>query len=366
MIPLPRYFRAAVVPMILTSLSVAGELPKDAANSNRAVIGPLPDVRSGQERDGLGMYRPYERGKVPVVLIHGLWGFSQQWIPIVENLEADAVLRERYQFWTFSYVSGDPIPFSAHLLRQSLRRARQAFDPDRTDAAFDRMVVVGHSLGGILAKMMAQDSGERLWQTVSIRPLDGIAGAPEDCRLFRQAFCYEIVPEVRRLIFIATPHRGTPIVRGLVLNVGTRICDRTSRFRDARQALLIQNEADFFLPSFRGEDPTSVGELASGHPLLFALCELGIDPSIPFHSIIADLRDPPVPGASDGIVPYSSSHLDRAASEVLFHGHHICLNDRASIQEVRRILMEHAGLDPTSRTLRAGIMRNSSESARKN
>jgi pimeloyl-ACP methyl ester carboxylesterase len=359
----PGRFRLAFVAMTLASLSVAGEPPKDGSNSNGAVIRPPLDHQWTHERDGLGMHRPYERGKVPVVLIHGLWGFSQQWIPIVGDLEADPVLRERYQFWTFSYASGDPIPFSALLLRQSLRRARREFDPGGTDAAFDRMVVVGHSLGGILAKMMAQDSRTRLWQTVSNRPVDRIAGPPEDCRLFRQAFCYETVPEVRRLIFITTPHRGTPIVRGLVRNVGMRICDRASRFREAREALLIQNKADFFLPGFREEDPTSVGELASGHPLILALGDLGIDPSIPFHSIIADLRDPPAPGAGDGIVPYSSSHLDCAASEVLFHGHHVCLNDPAVIREARRILMEHAGLDPTSRTDRGGVTRNSLKSA---
>ncbi len=102
------------------------------------------------------MRRPYERGKVPVVLIHGLWGFPPLWDRMIEDLEADPAIRARYQFWTFRYASGDSIPFSAHLLRQSLRRARRVFDPDGTDAAFDQMVVVGHSLGGILAKMMVQ------------------------------------------------------------------------------------------------------------------------------------------------------------------------------------------------------------------
>jgi hypothetical protein len=86
---------------------------------------------------------PVRAGKVPVVLIHGLWGFSHQSNPIVADLEADPLLRERYQFWTFSYANGDPIPLSAHLPRQSLRQAWRAFDPNGTDVAFDRMVVVG-------------------------------------------------------------------------------------------------------------------------------------------------------------------------------------------------------------------------------
>ena len=126
------------------------------------------------------------------------------------------------------------------------------------------------------------------------------------------------------------------------------------------------NGADFFLPGFRREDPTSVGELAWRHPFLMALCDLGIDRSVRFHSIIADLRDPPAPGAGDGIVPYSSSHLDSADSEVLFHGHHICLNDPEVIGEARRILMEHAGFAAPSPTDRAGLSRECLESAQQN
>jgi hypothetical protein len=75
-----------------------------------------------------------------------------------------------------------------------------------------------------------------------------------------------------------------------------------------------------------------------------ALGELRIDPSVSVHSIIADPRDPPAAGGSDGIVPYSSSHLEGAASELLVHGQHICLSQPAVIEEVRRILREHAGL----------------------
>ena len=232
------------------------------------------------------------------------------------------------------------------------------FDPKGTDQAFDRMVVVGHSLGGILAKMMGQDSGLRLWRTVCDVPFEKIAGRQHDCQLLRQVYCYERVPEVGRIVFIATPHRGSPLASGLVRDLGSRLCDRASSFRQARASILARNNPDSFVSAFRRENPTSVGELAEGHPLLAALCDLEIDPSVRSHSIIADLRDPPKAGATDGIVPYSSSHLECAGSELLFHGSHICLSNPAVIEEVRRVLREHAGIDSPVRTDRGGLARN--------
>ena len=158
---------AASAVLIVTSLSAAGELPEVAINPDRTTALLPRDELLGQDPGRLETRRPYERGKVPVVLIHGLWGSPRNWDRMIEDLEADPALRTRFQFWTVRYASGDSIPYSAHLLRQSLRRARRVFDPDGTDAAFERMVVVGHSLGGILAKMMVQSGGPRLWQTVS-------------------------------------------------------------------------------------------------------------------------------------------------------------------------------------------------------
>ena len=120
--------------------------------------------------------------KIPVVLIHGLWANPWSWARMIESLEADPALRDRYQFWTFGYSTGDPIPIRP-LLRRDLDEVRQKFDPDGSDTAFDRMVLVGHSMGGLLAKMMVQDSGTRLWQLISDRPVDELAGEPADREL---------------------------------------------------------------------------------------------------------------------------------------------------------------------------------------
>jgi pimeloyl-ACP methyl ester carboxylesterase len=342
MITVTRCFWAAKVVLIATSFSAAGDSPAVAINYDRTTAPLRRDELLGHDEGRLETRRPYERGKVPVVFIHGLWGSPRNWDQMIEDLEADSAIRTRFQFWTVGYASGDSIPYSAYLLRQSLRRARRAFDPDGTDAAFDRMVVVGHSLGGILAKMMVQSGGPRLWAAVCALPIDQVIEPTEEYRALRQAFFYEPVPEVRRVIFIATPHRGSPLASGRLRELGTRLCWRPNPFRQAQDVLLSHNEPDMFTAGFRGDLATSAGELAPGHPLLMRLCELGIDSSVRSHSVIADLRDPPGPDGTDGIVPYSSSHMDGVASELLVHGLHICVNHPAVIEEVRRILMEHS------------------------
>ena len=175
------------------------------------------------EPTGLSLLRPYQRGKTPVVFVHGLWANPWSWSRMIESLEADSALRDRYQFWTFGYSTGDPLPYSAALLRRDLDEVRRKFDPDGTNAAFDRMVLVGHSMGGLLTKMMVQDSGTRLWRLISDRPVDELAGEPEDRELFRRALIFKPRPEVRRVVFIATPHRGSRVDRGGLERLGSRL-----------------------------------------------------------------------------------------------------------------------------------------------
>src|SRR5215472_10513174 len=179
-----------------------------AEPDRRPTAGPaagIPAPRS--EAAGLSSVRPYVRGKIPVVLIHGLGSRPRSWARMIEDLEADPILRANYQFWTFGYPTGEPILYSASVLRRALVQARAQYDPDGSDPAFDRMVLIGHSLGGLLAKVMAQDSRSRLWQTISALPPNRLDGPAEARECLRQAFLFKPLPGARRLIFIATPHR---------------------------------------------------------------------------------------------------------------------------------------------------------------
>jgi pimeloyl-ACP methyl ester carboxylesterase len=293
------------------------------------------------EPTGLSLLTPYERGKIPVVLIHGLWSSPWSWARMVEVLESDVALRDRYQFWTFGYSTGDPLPYSASLLRHDLDEVRRKFDPDHTDPGFDRMVVVGHSMGGLLTKMMVQDSGTRLWRLLSNRPAEQLVGEQEDRDLFRHALIFKPRPEVRRVIFIATPHRGSRIDQGGLERLGSRLVRHHDPLRMSYARLIARNEADFFTQRFREGFPTSIDELEWESPLLTGLHELGLAPEVKAHSVIADHRDPPRPGGSDGLVPYESAHLENVTTESLISSGHLCQEHPAVIREVGRILVEH-------------------------
>jgi pimeloyl-ACP methyl ester carboxylesterase len=260
---------------------------------------------------------------------------------MVEALEADASLGDRFQFWAFGYSTGDPLPYSALLLRRDLDDVRQANDPDRADPAFDRMVIVGHSMGGLLAKMMVQDSGVRLWRLLTDRSADELAGDPEDRDLFLRALIFKPRPEVRRVVFIATPHRGSHVNRGRLEQLGSRLVRLQEPLRASYSRLLVRNDPEFFQERVRKGLPTSIDELEWGSPILTGLWELELAADVKTHSVIADRRDPPRIGGTDGLVSYDSAHLEGVKSEQLVSAGHLCQDNAAVIREVRRILLEH-------------------------
>jgi pimeloyl-ACP methyl ester carboxylesterase len=294
------------------------------------------------EPTGLALLRPYARGKIPVVLVHGLWANPCSWNRMVQALEADPGLMDRYQFWTYGYSTGDPIPYSAYLFRRDLAEVRRKLDPDRSDPAFDRMVLVGHSMGGLVSKMIAVESGDRIWRVVSDRPFREMVGEPDDLELFRNGLFFGAEPEVRRVIYIATPHRGSRFDRGSIQRVGTRLVRLPDPLRAAHHRLVSRNPPDFFREHFRKGLPSSIDELEWGSPMLTGLSELSHPPAVTVHCIIAIRPDAPPDHRTDGLVSYESAHLAGTASEKIVASGHFCQDHPEVIGEVRRILSLHA------------------------
>ena len=105
-----------------------------------------------------------------------------RWAEMYNRLQADPEIRSRFQFWFFQYDSGNPIALSALRLREALTAAVARLDPEGKDPALRRMVLIGHSQGGLLVKMQAISSGDRLWNAVSRKPLEELRAVRRDPR----------------------------------------------------------------------------------------------------------------------------------------------------------------------------------------
>jgi pimeloyl-ACP methyl ester carboxylesterase len=288
--------------------------------------------------DGLLMIHPYRPGRIPVVLVHGTASSPARWAEMYNELTNDPVLRGRYQFWMFQYNTGQPILYSAMLLRRALRDIVMEIDPAGQDPALKRMVMIGHSQGGLLTKLMTVHSGDHFWRNASDEPFDKVEMAPETRELLRAGMFFDPVPTLKRVIFISTPHRGSYQARGWVLPLIRRLVTLPGTLVNQFAALTKNAELGALKVS---QVPTSVENMSPGHPFVRALIDLPIDPAIPAHSIIAVLGDGPVSGKTDGVVAYESAHIDGVESEKIIRSGHSTQGEPQTIEEVRRILRLH-------------------------
>jgi pimeloyl-ACP methyl ester carboxylesterase len=290
---------------------------------------------------GLHMLHPYERGKIPVVLIHGLGSSPMAWGRVVNELRGDPALRARYQFWSYMYPTGNPFMLSAAELRRSLTEARAELDPDGSDPAYDRMVLVGHSMGGLLSKLVISESGDALWRLNSPQPFDRLVASDAHRELLGRVFFFQPLPFVGRVVFIATPHRGSRLGSEFIGRLGDRLIRLPGPLEEAHKTLIAANPADFFTPDFRQGVPSSIDELTFENPYLLTIDRLPRAPGVRAHSVVGKVGHGALEGSSDGVVPYSSSHLDWVASEKVINRHHFLQDDPQTIEELRRILVQH-------------------------
>ncbi|WP_165065767.1 esterase/lipase family protein [Paludisphaera rhizosphaerae] len=294
------------------------------------------------ERANLLLIRPYEPGKIPVVMVHGLISSPLAWIPMLDELQRDPAIRERYQFLLFMYPTGVPLPIAAATLRDSLTQAKALYNPDGRDPAFDHMVLLGHSMGGLLSHCMTVSSGDELWQLNSDQSFDDILGPPDVLAQLRRLLFFEPEPFVKRVVFLATPHRGSDLGKNLIGRVSTSFISDPDYIHKLLSQL-VKDNPDAFNRKFR-RFPTSIETLATDSPILTAILDMKPATDVAYHSIIGSIRPDDRRQTTDGVVPYRSSHLDGVASEKIVRSDHGVQKDPLAIREVRRILHEHLGL----------------------
>lgn len=293
------------------------------------------------DRDGLFMIEPYQPRKIPVVFIHGLLSDPETWADVVNELRAHPDLNDRYQWWAFRYATGEPFLTSAAVLHRQLVEIQRTYDPLRQDPALSQMVLVGHSLGGLVAKLQVTDSGNCLWQSVTKRPLATVRTTPETRRLLQEAFYFRPSIEVTSVVFIGTPHRGSAWARRPVGRLGSALVE-PSAASEQQHSQLVRDNPDLFRKELRNRFPTSVDLLEPSNPLLAATASLPFSPIVTLHSIIGDFKDDWQGEPTDGVVPVSSARLVGVASEKIVDAKHEELHrDPATVAEMVRILRVH-------------------------
>ncbi len=279
----------------------------------------------------LNFLQPYDPNRIPVLMVHGLNSTPATFAKMYFKLLEDPAIRQRYQFWVFSYPSGYPYPYSASLLRRELDHVANDF-PDHKD-----MVIIGHSMGTLISRLMVTNADDRIWRGVFGKPVEQTPISGPSREYLENSLVFHARPKIHRAIFISGPHRGSDLASDWFGRMFSKLVHLPGTMADVRDVLI----ASTIDPAAKKitQSPNSIDTLSPTNYFVVEINKIPVDPKVPYHSIMGDRGKGDTPNSSDGIVPYWSSHLDRAVSEKIVpsgHGAHI---NPEGIQEVQRILL---------------------------
>lgn len=283
--------------------------------------------------------QPYDPERIPVLLVHGLDSTPATFAPMYFKLLEDPAIRKNYQFWAFSYPSGYPYQYSASLLRRELDTIQHDF-PDHK-----HMVIIGHSMGGMISRLMITDVGDTLWREVFGKAPAETQIHGKSRELLTNALIFEDRDEIDRAIFFSAPHRGSDLADDWIGRFFSRLMKMPGFIADVRNTLISASTADH-AGLIVQQAPNSIGTLSPENPFVVAVNKIPIAPRVPHHTVAGDRGKGDAPNSSDGVVPYWSSHLDSAKSEKMVPSGHSSHANPEGIQEARRILRLHLKENP--------------------
>jgi len=308
-----------------TALLIARERPERLGLSR--VLNPEAYADTAM----LTRLQQFDPARTPVIFVHGLQETGASWAPMIDSLRDDPSIRKHYQFWYFSYPSGYPYPYAAALFRRDLDGI------ERTLPNHKRIVLIGHSMGGLICRLMITDAGDKIWRDFFATPPAETSLASDTRKLLGQALIFNHRPDIQRVIFISTPHRGSDLASNWIGRIGASLVRTPRLFTStyaATKPLLIADPAARPLNRM----PNSVDTLEPNDRFVEAVNKLPITRGIPYHSIMGDRGRGDTPNSSDGVVPYWSSHLPGAQSELIVNSDHGAQYNPQAIREVERIL----------------------------
>jgi len=299
-------------------------------------LGFIRMIRPAKYADTAMLVRlqPYDPNKVPVLMTHGLQDTPATWAPLLNELRTDPAINKHYQFWVFSYPSGYPFPYSAEILREELDRIEKTYPNHK------KIVLIGHSMGGLVSRLMVTDANMTFWNEFFGKPPEQVPMDSADKQLLERALIFKHRSEVSRVIFISTPHRGSGFASNWIGRIGIALVKLP-----VNMIKLGTSAGQYVVPADPSAKkvkklhvPTSIDTLSPQNRFVRTMNKLPIADHIPYYSIIGDRGRGDTPKSSDGVVPYWSSHLEGAQSERIVPSGHPAHQNKQGMEEVDRIL----------------------------
>ncbi len=286
---------------------------------------------------GLYAAEPLRTDKIPVILVHGLASGPTTWRQALVDLVLDPELRTNYQFWLYAYPTGLPFPYAALFLRDALVQTMEELGPH---PRLRESVLVAHSMGGLLARMQVGDSDTLLWDAVFDVPPQEIDLEPADVELLSRVLIFEPLPFVTRAVFFSVPHRGSRMAAKTVGRLGATVVSLPDELKEMEERIRASG-VELTEEGRRRGIADSIQLLQPESRLVKALDLVDIDTAVTYHTVVGDRGKGDTPDSSDGVVPYWSSHLDGATSELIVPSGHGSHESKAGVAELERILEEH-------------------------
>jgi len=288
---------------------------------------------------GLYLLEPYQPGRIPLVLVHGLAADAFSWEDLIPALRSNPEIASRYQIWVYQYPTGITYLRSAADLRRELINTRATLDPDCRDPAFDQTVLVGHSMGGLIARLTVSYSDDHLWRAVSDQPITTIfdkGPLPEEAV---SALLFEPVYYVKRVIYLGTPHRGSHWTQLPLGRFGRWLINVPKKVQEEYTGVVRGNPGMFRNPS---QGPaTSIDHLSPCDGILQATSRLRYADSVARHSIIGTGYMSPDGCVGDGVVAVPSARIPGVESEFFVNATHSGILSNLSVDaELMRILTQ--------------------------
>jgi len=167
----------------------------------------------------LFMLEPYDPDKRVLIMLHGLASSPATWVNLTNDILNDDKLRDNYQVWQIFYPTNLPILENRYQIQQLINSTYQQTDPNGQNRASQNSVIISHSMGAIIARMMLSD--ENLVDDLDKLNDKDILSSNEKQQIrnalktsfgedeLKERFELQALPQVDTAVFLSAPFRGT-------------------------------------------------------------------------------------------------------------------------------------------------------------